>query len=376
MYRLVFQKSVTVTGVNHGRHISCVSPDRVWISDWYNLILTNSTGHRLEQLKDVGCGWGVHTVNSDGDLIYIDSEHNINKLSTDNKDKTTLIKYNTAPWIPLCVYSSPTTGDLMVGMCDTDPWTGKVVRYNSSGENIHTIQHDKITAMGLYSLPIYITENRNGDVIVSDYYYGVVVTDRRGNYRFSYTGPPSGSGLWSHGICTDALSHILVCDDQTQSIHIINCNGEFLSQILSPQHGIDRPFGLCYYEKTHKLWVGSLNNNTANIYKVVHRDSLTGTHKMDEEGAISSPGESWIASLSKFGSDRPVIYGDSNRMDSGLGLSGIGIEESHEDLPDYSEESGGKRLKREKRELAEEKDILIVTSKVNMPQNVSVKDLT
>ncbi|XP_062588467.1 uncharacterized protein LOC134250131 isoform X2 [Saccostrea cucullata] len=277
MYRGVLQKSVTVSGVRECDHISRVSTDQVWISDDKgNLILTNTKGEELDRVTDIGSVDGGHTVDSNGDLIYIDSELNINKLSTENKEKTTIIKYNnTSPWRPVSVYSSPSTGDLLVGMYRGDPYTGKVVRYNSTGENTQTIQHHNNTGQRLYGYPLYITENRNGDVIVSDWdREAVVVTDRDVNYRFSYTGPPSGSGLSPRGICTDALSHILVCDYNTWSVLMLDSEGHYLTEILT-QHGIDSPWGLKYDEDTHLLWVGSYNN-TVNLYRVVDTDSLTG----------------------------------------------------------------------------------------------------
>ncbi|XP_061195215.1 uncharacterized protein LOC133203452 [Saccostrea echinata] len=278
MYRLVLQKSVTVTGVSVCDHISRVSTDRVWISGYSNnLILTNTAGDKLHHLTGIGSGYrGVHTVTRDGDLIYIDSHSNINKLSTDHRVKSTLIKYNTAPWEPRCVYSSPSTGDLLVGMYNDDTDTGQVNRYTNTGQHIQTIQHDNNTGQGLYSYPYYITENRNGDVIVSDLWRdAVVVTDGVGRHRFSYTGPPSGSGLRPRGICTDVLSHILVCDYNTCSVQILDCDGRFLSQIETRQHGIDGPRGLSYDDNTNCVWVGSLNNNTVNIYRLIHEDSLT-----------------------------------------------------------------------------------------------------
>ncbi|XP_062578737.1 uncharacterized protein LOC134240685 [Saccostrea cucullata] len=277
MYRFVLQKSVTVRGLRWGSHISHVTSDRVWISDGYgNLILTNTRGEELHHLTDIGSAVGGHTVNSNGDLIYIHSSYNIIKLSTGNKVKTTIIQNIKSPWRPESVYSSPSNGDLLVVMFNYDTETGKVVRYNSTGEDIQTIRHNDNTDQGLYRLPSYITENRNGDVIVSDWGRGVVVTDRDGNYRFSYTGPPSGSGIIPHGICTDALSHILVCDEYTGSVQMLDSEGHYLTQIHTRQHRIDILYGLSYDDDTRLLWVGSPNNNTVNIYRVVHGDSLTG----------------------------------------------------------------------------------------------------
>ncbi|XP_056003897.1 uncharacterized protein LOC125682758 [Ostrea edulis] len=279
----VLHTSVCVTGVSGVGHISRVMSDRVWISEYNNLILTDTTGDTIHRVTDIITLYtGVHTVNSSGELIYIDSDDNINKLSVNNHTVTTQIEC-TYPWIPLCVYCSPSTGDLMVGMCNDDTGTGKVTRYNSSGQHILTIQHDN-KRQTLYSEPFYITENTNGDIIVSDGLRdAVVVTERGGRHRFSYTGPPSGSSLNPYGICTDALSHILVCDLNTDTVQMIDKDGHFLSLLLTPQHGINTPRGLNYDDKTHLLWVGSQYTNTVSVYRYLQRRySLTDNPDRDE----------------------------------------------------------------------------------------------
>ena len=209
-------------------------------------------------------------MNSRGELIYIDSKDNINKLSTDNTTVTTLLE-DTSPWWPRCVYCSPTTGQLMVGMYNPDTETAKVTLYSDQLHAVLTIQHDN-TGHSLYGEPLYITENRNGDIIVSDWYRGVVVTERGGRHRFSYTGPPSGSRLVPRGICTDALSHILVCDGNTHTVQMIDKDGHFLSLLLTQQqHGIYEPYSLNYDDKTHLLWVGSYINNRVRVYRYIQR---------------------------------------------------------------------------------------------------------
>ncbi|XP_061185845.1 uncharacterized protein LOC133193949 [Saccostrea echinata] len=273
MSRLVLQKSVTVEGVKYSCHISCVTSDRVWISDGYNnLILTNTEGEELDHLTDVVSGDGVHTVNKDGDLIYIDKNYNIIKLSI-NKSKSIIINY-TAAWRPRCMHSSLSTGDLLVVMHNTETDENKVARYNSTGENTQTIQHDG-TGQELYKLPKYITENRNGDVIVSDLHHDIVVTERGGRHRFSYTGPPSGTRIDPRGVCTDAVSNILVCSHNSHTVQMIDKDGNFLSLIQTFKQGMERPFGLGYYGKTQLLWVGSRDNNKVNIYRCLYGDSPT-----------------------------------------------------------------------------------------------------
>nr|XP_022287940.1 uncharacterized protein LOC111100403 isoform X4 [Crassostrea virginica] len=278
----VVQKSLSVTGVKKCNHISCVTPDRVWVSDWDNLILTDTaTGKQLHSVEDsLDLGSGIHTVNSEGELIYIDKEHNIIKLCNDMKTTTTLIKHTDTTWEPWCVYCSPSSGDLLVGMCRRDTNTGKVMRYDNTGKYKQTKPHDDNTPHTLYVLPIYITENNNGDVLVSDWSRAaVVVTSGEGVHRFSYTGPPSGSRLQPVGICTDVMSHILVIDDNTDTVQMLDRDGQFLSYVLTRQTpGMDyTPWSLSYDVTTNAVWVGSDDNNTMSVCQYINRHlHLTG----------------------------------------------------------------------------------------------------
>ncbi|XP_052683131.1 uncharacterized protein LOC128163541 [Crassostrea angulata] len=305
-----FHQSFTVTGVDCCLHISCVTSDRVWVSDdENNLILTDTTGVTLHRVED-SCsevlshddifGNGLHTVNSDSELIYIDEDYNIKELSKDMKTTTTFIERTDSTWEPWCVYWSPSTENLLVGMCCTHIETGKVTRYNQSGQLTHTIQHDN-TGRGLYRQPNYITENNNGDVVVSDFNFisnsgAVVVTERGGRHRFSYTGPPSGSELQPLGICTDALSHILACDDTTNTVQILDKDGQFLSHLLTKSQEMGDPYSLSYDVNTHRLWVGSQYKNKVCVYRYITRqDDLTDEHRPrpDGDAMFSSSAVEW-----------------------------------------------------------------------------------
>uniref|UniRef100_K1PLM2 Tripartite motif-containing protein 3 n=1 Tax=Magallana gigas TaxID=29159 RepID=K1PLM2_MAGGI len=267
-------QSLTLTGVGCCYHISCVTSDRVWVRDIdNNIMLTDTTGVPLHRVEDSCSGFGSHTVNSESELIYIDRNYNINKLSKDMKTTTTFIERTDSTWRPQCVYWSPSTGDLLVGMYNYDTETGKVTRYNQSGQLTQTIQYHN-TGRGLYSYPIYITENNNGDVVVSDLFSAVVVTERGGRHRFSYTGHPSGSGLQPRGICTDTLSHILVCDGRT--VQMLDKDGQFLSYLLTESQEMGGPRSLRYDVNTHRLWVGSWYNKVCVYRYITRQDALTG----------------------------------------------------------------------------------------------------
>ncbi|XP_078327689.1 uncharacterized protein LOC111117750 isoform X4 [Crassostrea virginica] len=272
----VVQKSLSLTGVNRCYHISCVTPDRVWVSDVNNLILTDTaTGKQLHSVENSLDSWrGIHTVNCDSELIYIDEDKNINKLSSDMKTTTTLIKHTDKTWRPWCVYCSPSSGDLLVGMRTAEyPYTGKVMRYDNTGKRKQTIPHHDNTPHDLYKEPLFITENNNGDVLVSDLSRrAVVVTSGEGVHRFSYTGPPSGSRLWPRGICTDVMSHILVSDSITGTVQMLDRDGQFLSYVFTRQTpGMYYiPWGLSYDVTTHAVCVGS-HSNTMSVCRYIDR---------------------------------------------------------------------------------------------------------
>lgn len=260
-----------MNGVKFCCHISRVGLNRIWVSDEDNLILKNTTGDTLHHIPDIlkekTSGFqGLHTVNIDDDLIYINVDYNIIKLSKDMNTVSFIVRTTDSSWKPSCVYSSPYTGDLLVGMKKYDPRTSKIMRYKKNGQLVQTIQcndegHD------LYGTPQYIVENDNGDVVVTDRFSAVVVTNVEGRHLFTYTGHPPGSGLDPYGLCTDELSHIFICDGYASKIHIIDKYGQFVSHLLTNNHGIIRPCSLSYDVKTHLLWVGSFYDYTISVFE-------------------------------------------------------------------------------------------------------------
>eukprot|EP00105_Crassostrea_gigas_P042683 XP_019926831.1 PREDICTED: uncharacterized protein LOC105337820 [Crassostrea gigas] len=253
-------REYTVPGVGSVYHISLGKSGRLWVSDhdWRgNLVQTDLQGNQLQKIQTSG-GYGYHTVTQDGDLIYTDRVNKvINRIAPDH----TITEFiETGDWGPIGVHSSHINGDLLVGMRKNIE--GKVTRYNKTGAEIQNIQRDN-KGQALYSGPYYITENINGDVCVSDI-NTVVVVDKSGQHRFSYTG--QGSGINPYGICTDVLGHILVCDVNSDTVHLLDRDGQFLSLLLTEQQGIQVPPSVCVDDENN-LWVGQCNTNTVTMYK-------------------------------------------------------------------------------------------------------------
>lgn len=134
----------------------------------------------------------------------------------------------------------------------------------------------------MYRIPRYLTENNNGDIVVSVWRYNepgcVVVTDAQGRRRFSYRGSPQELNLVPRGICTDALSHILVCDRKTETVHLIDKDGQFLCFLLTKElPGIKKPYCLSYDFRNHILLVGSRLDNKISVFRYINRYALDST---------------------------------------------------------------------------------------------------
>ncbi|XP_052677254.1 uncharacterized protein LOC128158443 isoform X2 [Crassostrea angulata] len=254
-------RKYTVPGVDYVFHISLGKSGRLWGSDGSgNLVQTDLQGNQLQKIQTSGQDEGYHTVTQDADLIYTDRKNKvINRITPDNTI-TEFIK--TGNWEPLSIHSSHINGDILVGM-----WKGgegKFTRYNKTGTEIQNIQRDN-KGQGLYELPHYITENINGDVCVSDYHkHAVVVVDKSGNHRFSYT--CQRSRFNPYGICTDVLGHILVCDSMSNTVHLLDQDGQFLSSLLTSQQGVKYPRSVCVDDENN-LWVGQRYTNIVTVYK-------------------------------------------------------------------------------------------------------------
>nr|XP_022341637.1 tripartite motif-containing protein 2-like [Crassostrea virginica] len=265
-------REYSVPGVNSAFHVSVEKSDRLWVSDRSgNLVQTDLQGKQLQRIKTSHGIKGYHTATQDGDLIYTDKDKRVIYRKTTDKKIT---EFKTGDWRPLSVHSSRINGDILVGMIKQDQHSrvlsvimdSKVTRYSKAGKELQNIQKDN-QGQDLYRKPHYITENINGDICTSDYSkQAVVVVNKSGQHRFSYRG--QGSRFCPYGICTDVLGHILVCDTSlnSQSVHLLDQDGGFLSFILSSQQGTTSPCGVCVDDENN-LYVGQYDTNTVTVYK-------------------------------------------------------------------------------------------------------------
>ena len=256
-------RECSVQGVGSAWHISKDKSSRLWVSDDEgNLVQTDLQGKQLQKIKTSGEDEGYHTATQDGGLIYTDRHKKVIYRITPDGQITEFII--TGDWEPLSIHSSRINGDVLVGMKKDKE--AKAARYSKTGKEIQNIQRDN-QGEELYSLPHYITENINRDICTSDWKRGtVVVVNKSGLHRFSYTGQGSDFRPW--GVCSDALGHILVCDHVSDTVHLLDQDGGFLTVILTPQQVIHvyGPRGVCVDDENN-LYVGQWFDTTVTVYK-------------------------------------------------------------------------------------------------------------
>ncbi|XP_062621763.1 uncharacterized protein LOC134283323 [Saccostrea cucullata] len=237
------------TGYKYLYNVACVSDEEIWTSGHTSTmkLFSINQGSLLKSIrtKSGNIPWDIAVTKCE-DLLYTDYIYRTVNIMKNEKTEEVIGLQNWKPWGVCCTFF----GDLLVIMTSDDYKQTKVVRYSGSTEK-QTIQFD-VKGEPLYSSGsflikyMYISENRNLDICVSDSgANAVVVVNQVGKLKFRYTGhtPAQKNKPFNpRGITTDSQSHILTADDKNDCVHILDQNGHFLRYI---DCGLSYPFGLC-----------------------------------------------------------------------------------------------------------------------------------
>lgn len=228
-------------------HISCLTSDRLIVSGTDGLYEFVETAQKFKKIENEVTLCGSHTVTEDGDLLFTKAI-DIYMLTLNGEIKNFCTEHH-----PLgCLHSSRANGDIIVGSLKT------ITRYNKQGEQLQKmIPVDN--GQRILGTVHYITENINGDIIVSDHEKkAVFFVNELGNYRFEYLGHTNKSEFIPCGICTDARGQILICNasNYDPSVHLLDQDGQYLMHLLTPeQHGLQVPIALCL-DNQNNLYMG------------------------------------------------------------------------------------------------------------------------
>lgn len=226
----------------------------MWVSDFNSIEEIDETGEVFMKL-DVEFGvYGRHTVTREGNLLFLNN-NSVYILTSNGDIRNLYIRASENS----CIYASRINSDIFIGAPSV------VNRYSESSTKVLKIQGEN-----LYRRPIYITENTNGDIIVSDEQRkAIVVVNKIGRHLFNYRGNHSLPEFNPRGVCTDVFGHILVCNHSyyDPSVHLLDQNGHLLMSLLTKHRTYeDLPQDLCVDDK-HNLYVGCGISNVIDVYK-------------------------------------------------------------------------------------------------------------
>lgn len=245
--------------------VCCLSDNDVWTCGYDDKIrLYNLQGEQVEAIetKSGHMPWDI-VVTGNLDLVYVDyNKKTVNMVK--NAHDIEIIRLH--GWKPrsVCCASS---GGLLVVIESDDDQKRKVVRYHDSIEKQSIQFNDK--GQPLFSSGnshIHIIENRNQDVCVSDFLARkVLVINQAGKLRFTYSGLSNNRNeqFNPYGITADSRCRILIVDNHSDFIHIIDEDGHFLCYIDNCY--LDNPWGVCV-DTRDNLYVAE--NRTCKVKKI------------------------------------------------------------------------------------------------------------
>lgn len=250
-----FWTSIAVSTLPIIFHITGLTSESLFVSGRGGLCQLDIDGNERQKLHH-HFFFGQHTVTETGELLFIEQNKVIKLTTAGVTSMLYLLEY-----YPISIYCSKTSGDILLG------GSHKVTRYDKTGNTLWEIGKDSL-GNNLYEKPAYITEQKNGNIAVSDSdKKSVVAVDSCGRYCFEYGGHHSQSDFQPRGICSNQSGELLVCNSSTvsASVHLLNQTGKFIKLLLTnKEHNIRSPCALYLGEY---LFVGH-SQNIINVYEL------------------------------------------------------------------------------------------------------------
>ncbi|XP_013403180.1 uncharacterized protein LOC106168600 [Lingula anatina] len=126
-----------------------------------------------------------------------------------------------------------------------------------SGQLLNTIP------LSMCRNPWCITVNSvNDNIVISDLGHCVHVLSPTGDHLYKYDGSREGSELSSpYGVCTDSYGHIFIADLDNNRIVALSPQGQFIRYIVTEDDGLESPTAVVINPATGQLVVGEYYGN-------------------------------------------------------------------------------------------------------------------
>lgn len=264
------QASVTV-GERYVYDVTCASVDSVWMCGAgvfyhdYNVRLIGKDGENKETLE---CPINPRYIALKSPTCVVFSDDSDKTVKLWSRDLQ-MILVRTGDWIPKGV-DVTMSGDIIVcqfkkaEVAPVHSTLSRVVRYDENGSELRIMEYCE--GKRLFKLALFVAENRNFDICVSDEgKHAVVVLDKIGKMQFVYKGNIKSGKYHSfnpRGLDTDSQGNILISDYLNYTVHIIDQHGTFLHYLMRKQ--LKLPLGLSVDEED-KVWVGEYSNGTISV---------------------------------------------------------------------------------------------------------------
>lgn len=250
--------SIVVPNLTDIDHIAYVKPGLLWVGGQGTLIQIDVDGKHIETVKDALCHHGGFAVTDNGDLFYISKDKHCIKAKSAAKTSTivNLPRYENVR----CICISYDKRDLLVLIRNKlKTQRHRVVGYDTKGNiNYTVLEHYEDPFIS----PVYITENRNRHIVVSDHdKEAVVVLNRLGEQKYNIS--KLNSDFLPFGVVTDDSDNILVVEGSKETcIYLFDEDGVPTQRLAEKE---DRGWGLCLDDKRN-LYVGN-RNGTIDVYR-------------------------------------------------------------------------------------------------------------
>ncbi|XP_071151199.1 uncharacterized protein [Mytilus edulis] len=264
--------------------------DSLWISDgvhkkgirffapYTGLQKVKCEGNKLKVISNFNIHIYCLAITHDNDLL-IATEGPILKQIKSGTNKIIDTVFDLTPYEPVSIHITR-QNKIIVGAYDDGK--GMVIAMDHKGK--HDKIYDECQNKGIsFNVPWRITATSNDNIFVSDMsnqeYEGRVVVMGPGDFINTYSGHPDinteNRPFSPSDLTTTPADNVIIVDDYSRSLHILNTSGELITHISTKDTGIvENPFciGLAMAGHFCMLYIGTLteqgNTEKVKLYKL------------------------------------------------------------------------------------------------------------